>query len=189
MVSENGELSGWFTSPSDCFNTISMWIVFVISILLPGYASVWLYQHHNELGTANKLESMGPFYEEYKLRKVATAQFTIIMLLRRILMAFVLLLLKYWPCFQSGFLIALSITSLCLLIHIKPYRDPFAQNIELFNEGTVLAVTYCHYLFLYELHDRDKSRELKNILSWCLVVAITTNMIVNVVVVSIKALV
>ena len=132
---------------------------------------------------------MGPFYEEYKVRKMHTSQFTVIMLIRRLIMVFGLVFLQEWSYFQSTLMILLSISSLCILIELKPYQDHEVYKIEIFNEATVLVVSVFHFMIMYESFTVQKTISAKKLISQILIIALSFNMLINILSISYKSII
>lgn len=102
-------------------------------------------------------ERFGDLYEGFKCEQKHCLQFPYFFLLRRLVLAYTVIFLAEYLFLQISLTFICSTALIIYFIHFKPYRDMFMNQIELFNEFTILMLVY----FLWGFTDNVSDPELK----------------------------
>lgn len=116
----------------------------------------------------------GALYTDFKLKKSALFQLFLYMI-RRLLFTFTIVFCGFSPILQALLVLFSSYVSLVYLTKYKPHSDPNTFYFEIFNEATILIVSYGTLLSCdYILSDTAKYN-----LGWALTGVIILNVILN----------
>ena len=165
---------------------VSLFFVFV----MPIYIFIVIMRNYDKLEMAQTLKRYGVYYEEYRYTQgKMTAIFTVIMMVRRIVLIFTIMNLKDITWFQCDMLTATSLISLALLLHLKPFKDQQSQNFEVFNECTILINCILQKQFMQESNViEDRLVLVKQILGFMIIFNICFNVLVNLSIVGIQSI-
>jgi hypothetical protein len=107
--------------------------------------------------------------------------YTVVQMIRRILMIFILFVLFKRPWLQGMLLIKLSLIQLMILIHLKPYKDKLTNRFEIINELTIFINTHLQLNLIQETNEHeDKLMALKGKLGYIVISNIVLNIIINI---------
>ncbi len=107
--------------------------------------------------------------------KPRKSAYILIFLGRRILFVLSALLLTEWPLVQLNLLYVQSIIVLVYLIHSRPFEDPLMNRLEIFNELSIMVVSYASLVFT----GITENEEIMYQTGWVVIIAILINILVN----------
>jgi hypothetical protein len=132
-------------------DAIAMLIAFIGTVLylaFPIIAGVFLSLNLTRLNRDLELKTKyGSLYAEIKTNKRSTVLYLVVFLSRRLVFAASAVFLTGWPLVQVNLLFIQSLATILYLIHYQPLEGKTFNNLEIFNEGCVLAVTYPVLIF------------------------------------------
>lgn len=115
-----------------------------------------------------------PIVGEYKPNSYITLFYTFFFIIRRILMALVLVFLRWWVFAQVTAMVILLIPYVIYQIVVRPYRWTYVNAMMIWNECQLLVLAAIFYLYTYET-----SSMVPTYIAWGLMFEIMFNLIVN----------
>ena len=108
-----------------------------------------LYLAPNILKTQDKekYDKFETLFADLKTDKILALLFNSFFILRRILMALVLVYLIEQPVIQTWFLMVMSFAQFIYLLKVKPFEDSMTNKVEIMNEIFFLIAIYHMYVF------------------------------------------
>jgi len=119
----------------------------VIIILMPIMMCYFILNHHKEIKDGSLTSRYGAFYGDLKKEHKASLLYNVIFVLRRYLVALTCVFLYDYPTAQIQLLSLSSMLFLWYLIEVRPFKDDKMNNIEIFNETTLLCSAYLLFIF------------------------------------------
>mmetsp|Transcript_30184 Transcript_30184/g.46149 ORF Transcript_30184/g.46149 Transcript_30184/m.46149 type:complete len:212 (-) Transcript_30184:2792-3427(-) len=173
-------LSEWFGSFNDAMST-SVTLLCLFGIFwLP--LRIWqtTTQNFKKLDTPEIQHRYGVYYEDFKTETMVSASFFSLMMLRRIIMIFILVEFCQAPAFQTKLFILLSLLTVSVHFHVRPYRDRVRGRIEVMNEVSVLFSAHLHHSFLFSIGNNEATLQYKNIAGWVVIGNVVFHILMNV---------
>ncbi|CDW76643.1 UNKNOWN [Stylonychia lemnae] len=175
------------SNSSDQFASVFAICLFGAMILFP--ITIWAitFAFRNRLDNQNIRARIGALYNEIRVTnndKNITILYNVIYLLRRLSFSLVAVTLQDYPCQQIQ---SFQLTSILILIYdisVKPFETRKLNLIEIFNEMTILVVSY----FMYLLTDYESNAERQYLIGWQLIAIVTLNMIGNIAMMMIQSI-
>lgn len=125
--------------------TIIHFVLIVIGF--PLFVAWYLIKGHRTrmLGSKTSLAKFGSLYEELNYHRGAALAYHLLFLMRRLLLICQAVFLGRDHQFLNiAMLMATSTTLLVYIARVRPFEEPYINNLELFNETTILFVSAYH---------------------------------------------
>lgn len=145
-------------------------------------------RNRHELQKPNILEKYGAYYDEFKNIGFCP-YFNVILMVRRLFMVAILLGCCDFPCVQATLFLFTSLISLGVLVRLKPYKDPFTNKVEIFNEVTIFINSFLTILFMFntDIDELSLLNSKKTIASF-VILNVALNMVINMAIVAYQGL-
>lgn len=142
---------------------MAIFLALLIAIILPIWIIVTLVRGDLEDPTFES--RYGALMEGMKSHKTTLLQTNLYFMLRRALLAAVLVALTPYPGIQCLCIALLSAINSILIVSLWPYEEPFDNWLELFNESCVFLCAICYLA----MTDANQSYSLKTKACWAFV--------------------
>ena len=93
--------------------------------------------------------------------------------------SFVSIFFQNYPQLQVVTVLISSFVMLAIIVWLHPFNEKLLNQLECFNESTLLIVNYCFLFFL----DQEHSYEMKSNIGWLLIGISALNTTVNLVII------
>ena len=145
---------------------------FVILAVLIAY---FLLRKTDRLLEENYVASIGCLYSELRIESKWALSYNIIFLLRRAINALMLSLLSDYCAFQVMTLTLMSLFMIMYLMLVRPFQDPKINNMDIFNECTVLV---CN-MHLFVFASIDSSLTIHYFAGWSMLFLTGLSLMIN----------
>lgn len=174
-----------WSNESNSFTNIFTFVTLAIITIAP--LAIWrfLIKNNQQLKNQEMINRYGSIYSELCFERRGPLNYYPLFLLRRYLFALSLVFLEGWPILQANLLFLQSLVSITYLIYTRPFENSTVNKLEIFNELTILAVTYP--VFIYA-DPTDENMEAYYNVGWFIILAVVLNSIVNMVFVFAEAI-
>lgn len=146
----------------------------------------WIYYkihfHFNELHKFKIKFHYGVFYDELNYEKFWCAQYNSAFLIRRILISALLVFGTKTILIQSQAILFMSVANLVFLINTRPYKTPFLNRYEIFNEWCI----YSSNILIMSFVDRTHPKVFQDIVGWAMISVAALNISANLLIIVIN---
>ncbi len=121
------------------------------------------------------MKSVSALFEDLNVKSRGALLFNAFFIVRRLLFVFICIFMKEWPFLQIIILFYQCLLMLIYLGSVKPFIHSYMNNLEKFNEITILAVSY--HLLVFS--DYVESLEIKFYCGYSIIALTCFNIFIN----------
>jgi len=99
------------------------------------------------LNEQSSIEKYGSAYSELRTNSKAAVCYNVFYMIRRLWITLVVLVIYKNPTLQVQLILAHNIIMIIYLTYVRPFQEPLLNNLEIFNEFSILIASYHLHCF------------------------------------------